>query len=366
MEEETGKEKIMKEKTKKSVSYKDAGVDIDTKGCFTSNIYSKMQTTFDGRVIENPGGFGGLFALNSRLKKYRQPVLVSSSDGVGTKLKIAFMMNKHDTIGIDLVAMCVNDVVVLGAEPLFFLDYLASSKIIPEVLHEVIDGIVEGCRQAGCSLIGGETPEMPGFYQKGEYDIAGFVVGVVEKDEIINGKNITPGDVVLGLGSNGIHSNGYSLVRKIFFEEAGMKPSRSLRKYGLKTTLGEEILKPTRIYVKAILKILNKYKNKTVIKGMAHITGGGLLENIPRILPEGCSVKMDKTRWDIPAIFKIMQDIGNINEREMFRVFNMGIGMALIVSALDVKKIMNDLNAAGESVSVIGEVTEGERSVQVI
>src|SRR4030067_930931 len=245
---------IMKEKTKKGISYKDAGVDIDTKGCFTSNIYSKMQTTFGGRVIENPGGFG----------------------------------------------------VVLGAEPLFFLDYLASSKIVPKVLHEVIDGIVEGCRHAGCSLIGGETPEMPGFYQKGEYDIAGFVVGVVEKDKIINGKNITPGDVVLGLGSNGIHSNGYSLVRKIFFDEAGMKPSRSLRKYGLKTTLGEEILKPTRIYVKSILKILNKYKNKTVIKGMAHITGGGLLENIPRILPEGCSVRINKTRWDIPAIFKIM------------------------------------------------------------
>ncbi|MCF6150330.1 MAG: phosphoribosylformylglycinamidine cyclo-ligase [Candidatus Kuenenia sp.] len=348
------------------MSYKKSGVDIDTKGCFTSNIYSKMQTTFDERVIENPGGFGGLFALNSRLKKYRQPVLVSSTDGVGTKLKIAFMMKKHDTIGIDLVAMCVNDIIVLGAEPLFFLDYLASSKIVPAVLHEVIDGIAEGCRQAGCALIGGETPEMPGFYQKGEYDIAGFVVGVVEKDKIVNGKNITPGDVVLGLGSNGIHSNGYSLVRKVFFDEAGMRPSRNLRQYGLKTTLGEELIKPTRIYVKPILKILDKYKNGSIIKGMAHITGGGLLENVPRILPEGCSVRINKTCWNIPAIFKIIQDIGNINEHEMFRVFNMGIGMVVIVSSLNSKKILNDLKDAGESVAIIGEVTEGEGIVQIV
>lgn len=355
----------MMKNSKKTLSYKKSGVDIDTKGCFTSNIYSKMQTTFDGRVIENPGGFAGLFALNSRLKKYRQPVLVSSTDGVGTKLKIAFMMKKHDTIGIDLVAMCANDIVVLGAEPLFFLDYLASSKIVPAVLHEVIDGIAEGCRQAGCALIGGETPEMPGFYQKGEYDIAGFVVGVVEKDKIINGKNIKPGDVVLGLGSNGIHSNGYSLVRKVFFDKAGMKLSRSLRQYGLKTTLGEELIKPTRIYVKPILKVLHKYKNGSVIKGMAHITGGGLLENVPRILPEGCSVRINKTGWDIPAIFEIIQDIGNINENEMFRVFNMGIGMVVIVSALNAKKILNDLRNAGESVVIIGEVTEGEKSVHI-
>ncbi|MBM4054006.1 MAG: phosphoribosylformylglycinamidine cyclo-ligase [Planctomycetes bacterium] len=356
----------MIKKSRKKLSYKKSGVDIDTKGCFTSDIYSKMQTTFDGRVIENPGGYGGLFALNSRLKKYRQPVLVSSTDGVGTKLKIAFMMKKHDTIGIDLVAMCVNDIIVLGAEPLFLLDYLASSKIVPAVLHEVIDGIVEGCRQAGCALIGGETPEMPGFYQKGEYDIAGFVVGVVEKDKIIDGKNIKPGDVVLGLGSNGIHSNGYSLVRKVFFDKAGMKPSRSLRHYGLKTTLGEELIKPTRIYVKPILKILDKYKNGGIIKGMAHITGGGLLENVPRILPEGCSVRIDKTGWNVPAIFKIIQDIGNIDEHEMFRVFNMGIGLVVIVSALNSKKILTDLKNAGESATIIGEVTEGEGIVQIV
>ena len=229
----------MKKKTTKGLSYRDAGVDIDTKGQFTTDIYSKMRTTFSPRVIENPDGFGGLFALNSHLKKYRQPVLVSSTDGVGTKLKIAFMTGKHDTIGIDLVAMCVNDIIVLGAEPLFLLDYLASSKIVPKVLHEVLDGIVEGCRQACCALIGGETPEMPGFYHEGEYDIAGFVVGAVEKDKIIDGKTIKPGDVVIGLSSSGIHSNGFSLVRKTFFDKAKMKVTQKLTKYGLNNTLGK-------------------------------------------------------------------------------------------------------------------------------
>src|SRR3990167_6357982 len=249
-------------RTIKILTYKEAGVDIDTKGQFTTDIYTKMKTTFSSRVIENPDGFGVLFALNSRFKKYSNPVLVSSTDGVGTKLKIAFMMNKHDTIGIDLVAMCVNDIIVLGAEPLFLLDYLASSRIVPEVLREVLDGIVEGCRQAGCALIGGETPEMPGFYKEGEYDIAGFVVGVVEKDKIVSGSTIRPGDVVIGLSSKGIHSNGFSLVRKVFFDTAKMKVTQRLNKYGLETTLGEELLKPTRIYVEPILKILNKHKKK--------------------------------------------------------------------------------------------------------
>jgi phosphoribosylformylglycinamidine cyclo-ligase len=356
----------MTKKTKKGLSYRDAGVDIDTKGQFTTDIYSKMQTTFGRRVIENPDGFGGLFALNSSLKKYRQPVLVSSTDGVGTKLKIAFMMNKHDTIGIDLVAMCANDIIVLGAEPLFLLDYLASSKIVPKVLHEVLDGIVDGCRQAGCALIGGETPEMPGFYHEGEYDIAGFVVGVVEKDKIITGKTIKPGDRVIGLRSSGIHSNGFSLVRKVFFDKAKMKITQKLSKYGLNTSLGEELIRPTKIYVKSILKVLNKHETKKIVKGMAHITGGGLLENIPRILPEGCAVQLERDRWDAPGIFKIIQDVGNINDQEMFHVFNMGIGMVLIVSKSDVETVLNDLRHAKEPGIVIGEVTRGDRIVHIV
>ncbi|MCF6158672.1 MAG: phosphoribosylformylglycinamidine cyclo-ligase [wastewater metagenome] len=348
------------------LTYKNAGVDIDIKGRFTANIYSKMQTTFGPRVIENPDGFGGLFALNSRIKKYRQPVLVSSTDGVGTKLKIAFMMNKHDTIGIDLVAMCVNDIVVLGAEPLFLLDYLASSKIVSKVLHEVLDGIVTGCRQAGCALIGGETPEMPGFYHEGEYDIAGFVVGAVEKDRIINGKTIKPGNVVIGLSSSGIHSNGFSLVRKVFFDMARMKVTQRLTKYGLPGTLGEQLLQPTRIYVKPILNILNKYRTKKVIKGMAHITGGALIENIPRILPDGCAVRLERKRWAVPRIFEIIQELGDIQDDEMFRVFNMGIGMVLIVAKADAEKLLQDLNSVHEPGIIIGEVVKGNKIVHVV
>lgn len=350
----------------KKLTYKDAGVDIHTKGRFTKDIYSKMQTSFSPRVIENPGGFGGLFALNSRTKKYRQPILVSSTDGVGTKLKIAFMMNKHNTIGIDLVAMCVNDIVVLGAEPLFFLDYLASSKLMPKVLHEVLDGIVEGCHRAGCALTGGETPEMPGFYHEGEYDIAGFVVGVVEKDRIINGKVIKPGDVVIGLSSSGIHSNGFSLVRKVFFDKVGMKVTQKLTRYGLNTTVGEELLEPTKIYAKPILAILNKHKTKKVIKGMAHITGGGLLENIPRILPNNCAVKLERARWDTPKIFHIIQNLGNIKDKEMFRVFNMGIGMVLIVSKPHVEIVLHDLEKSKQPGIVIGEVVKGDQVVHVV
>jgi phosphoribosylformylglycinamidine cyclo-ligase len=356
----------MKKKTKKGLSYRDAGVDINVKGQFTTDIYSKMQTTFGARVIENPDGFGGLFALNSRMKKYRNPVLVSSTDGVGTKLKIAFMTNKHDTIGIDLVAMCVNDIIVLGAEPLFLLDYLASSRIVPKVMHEVLDGIVDGCRQAGCALLGGETPEMPGFYHVDEYDIAGFVVGVVEKDRIIDGKTIKPGDVVVGLSSSGIHSNGFSLVRKVFFETAKMKVNQKLSKYGLSTTVGEELLRPTKIYVQPILKVLHKHKTKNIIKGMAHITGGALLENIPRILPEGCAVRLESTQWHVPDIFHIIQELGNIRDEEMFHVFNMGIGMVLIVSKSNVDTVLKDLKHVQEPGVIIGEVVKGNKTVQII
>ena len=276
------------------------------------------------------------------------------------------MTNKHDTIGIDLVAMCVNDIIVLGAEPLFLLDYLASSRIVPKVMHEVLDGIVDGCRQAGCALLGGETPEMPGFYHEDEYDIAGFVVGVVEKDRIIDGKTIKPGDVVIGLSSSGIHSNGFSLVRKVFFETAKMKVNHKLSKYGLSTTVGEELLRPTRIYVQPILKILHKHKTKNIIKGMAHITGGALLENIPRILPEGCAVRLESAQWHVPEIFHIMQELGNIKDEEMFHVFNMGIGMVLIVSKSNVDTVLKDLKHAQEPGVIIGEVVKGNKTVQII
>lgn len=358
-------DKPMTKKTTKGLSYKDAGVDVNVKGQFTDDIYSKMQTTFGPRVIENPDGFGGLFALHSRLNKYRQPVLVSSTDGVGTKLKVAFMTGRHDTIGIDLVAMCVNDIVVLGAEPLFLLDYLASSKIMPKVLHGVLDGIVAGCRQAGCALIGGETPEMPGFYHEGEYDIAGFVVGVVEKNKIINGSAIKPGDVVIGLRSSGIHSNGFSLVRKVFFDKAKMQVTRKLTKYRLDATLGEALLTPTKIYVKPLLKVLQKHKSKNIIKGMAHITGGGLYDNIPRILPDGCAVQLQRELWEIPRIFNIIQDIGDVEDTEMFHVFNMGIGMALIVARQDAKTVLRDLKMAEEPGVVIGEVVKGNKIVHI-
>lgn len=350
------------------VTYKDAGVDIEKKGDFTNDIYHQLRRTFSPRVIENPGGFAGLFSLNysSKLfaKKYKHPVLVASTDGVGTKLKIAFMMDRHDTIGIDLVAMCVNDLLVMGAEPLFFLDYLASSKMVPGVLKEVVRGIATGCCEAGCSLIGGETPELPGFYNKGEYDLAGFSVGVVEKNRIVNGRKIGPDDVVIGLRSNGIHSNGYSLVRKVIFDEANLDVKSTVD--GIDGTIGDELLKPTKIYVKPIRSLLRKYKRKKVVKGMAHITGGGLVDNIPRILPQGCSVRINKGTWPVPEIFGVIQEMGNVVENEMYHVFNMGIGFVLIVSKYFVSSILKKLNRMKEDAFVIGKVIKGSGKVEIV
>lgn len=350
-----------------SITYKDAGVDVPTKEKFTEDIYSDMRKTFSPRVIELPGGFGGLFALNyeNRLfKRYRQPVLVASTDGVGTKLKVAFMMDRHDTVGIDLVAMCVNDILVLGAEPLFFLDYMASSKIVPSRLHEVIKGMVEGCREAGCALIGGETPEMPGFYQNDEYDIAGFSVGVVEKKKIILGRDIVPGDLVLGIRSSGLHSNGFSLVRRVFFQEAKWTVDRWVDELG--TTLGQELIRPTRIYVKAIREVLAHYKVKNIVKGIAHITGGGMHGNIPRILPQGCSVRIEKKSWTPQPIFGLIQELGRIPEEEMFRVFNMGIGMVLIVKDYYAASIIRMLGDAAEEALIIGRVIRGKGEVEIV
>jgi phosphoribosylformylglycinamidine cyclo-ligase len=349
-------------------SYKDAGVDIEAKGKFTTDIYQQLHRTFGPRVIENRGGFAGLFSLNydSKLfsKNYRHPVLVASTDGVGTKLKIAFMMNRHDTIGIDLVAMCVNDILVLGAEPVFFLDYMASSKMIPGKMKEVLHGIANGCCEAECALLGGETPEMPGFYHDGEYDLAGFAVGIVEKKKIINGKGIGAGDVVIGLKSNGLHSNGFSLVRKVLFDKAKLDVNSKIK--AINGTIGDELLKPTRIYVKPIRTLLRHYRLKKVVKGMAHITGGGLVENIPRVLPEGCSVRLKKGAWPVPEIFRVIQKKGKIEEDEMYNVLNMGIGMVLIVSKYYASSIMNKLKQLKEDSFIIGKVIKGNKKVEIV
>ncbi len=348
-------------------SYKDAGVDIEAKGKFTTDIYQQLRRTFGPRVIENPGGFAGLFSLNydSKLfsKNYRHPVLVASTDGVGTKLKIAFMMDRHDTIGIDLVAMCVNDILVLGAEPVFFLDYMASSRMIPGKMKEVLHGIANGCCEAECALLGGETPEMPGFYHDGEYDLAGFAVGIVEKKRIINGRGICAGDIVIGLKSSGLHSNGFSLVRKVLFEKAKLDINSKVK--AINGTIGDELLKPTRIYVKPVRALLLHYRFKKVIKGMAHITGGGLIENIPRVLPEGCSVRIKKGTWPVPEIFKVIQKKGKIEEDEMYKVLNMGIGMVLIVSKYYASSIMKKLKHLKEEPFVIGKVIKGNRKVEI-
>ena len=349
-------------------SYKDAGVDIEAKGKFTTDIYQELRRTFGPRVIENPGGFAGLFSLNydSKLfsKNYRHPVLVASTDGVGTKLKIAFMMDRHDTIGIDLVAMCVNDILVLGAEPVFFLDYMASSRMIPGKMKEVLHGIANGCCEAECALLGGETPEMPGFYHDGEYDLAGFAVGIVERKKIINGKDIGAGDVVIGLKSSGLHSNGFSLVRKVLFDKAKLDINSKVK--AINGTIGDELLKPTKIYVKPIRTLLRHYRLKKVIKGMAHITGGGLVENIPRVLPEGCSVRIKKDSWPVPEIFRVIQERGKIEEDEMYNVLNMGIGMVLIVSKYYAFSIMKKLKRMNGDSFIIGKVIKGNKKVEIV
>ena len=333
------------------LTYRDSGVDIDAGNQFVENIKKSVQSTYIDGVLGDIGGFGGLFEL----AKYKNPVLVSGTDGVGTKLKIAFMVDKHDTIGIDAVAMCVNDIAVLGAKPLFFLDYLATGRLDPKVSPDIVSGIAEGCRQAGCALIGGETAEMPGFYQVGEYDIAGFSVGIVEKDEIINGSTTKEGDIIIGLPSSGIHSNGYSLVRKLFFEKLSWTVDTYVDELGKK--LGEELITPTRIYVKTVLSL----KEKVNIKGMVHVTGGGFIENIPRVLPENLDAIIDINSYDVPAIFKLMQKHGNIDTHEMYKTFNMGIGYIFIISKNEKDKAIETLKELGEEPVILGDVVEGTR-----
>ncbi|MCC6543048.1 MAG: phosphoribosylformylglycinamidine cyclo-ligase [Nitrospirae bacterium] len=337
------------------LTYKQAGVDIDAGNEFVRLIKPLTEATKRQGVLGSIGGFGGLFQLDT--KKYKDPVLVSGTDGVGTKLKLAFMMNKHDTIGIDLVAMCVNDIVVCGAEPLFFLDYLATGKLVPAMMVDVMKGISEGCRSAGCALIGGETAEMPAMYQDSEYDLAGFSVGVVERDRIIDGSRVRPGDKIIGLASSGLHSNGYSLARKVVFDKMGFKVTDTMDI--LSKTIGEELLTPTRIYVKTVLHIINNFD----VKGVAHITGGGLTENIPRVLPEGAEAVLYPGRWNAQAIFYLIEKWGNIERDEMYRDFNMGIGMVMILPDEQVEDSLKELERCGEEPYIIGEITEGSRKV---
>ncbi len=330
------------------ITYKDAGVDIESGNQFVKMIKPLVKATFRPEVIADIGGFGGLFSLNT--SKYKNPVLVSGTDGVGTKLKIAFQADRHDTIGIDLVAMCVNDIVVQGAEPLFFLDYFATAKLDPERGAQVVKGIAEGCSIAGCALIGGETAEMPGFYSFGEYDLAGFAVGVVDRDNLIDGSSITVGNKLIGIASSGLHSNGYSLARKVIFDKLGLSVRDEMP--GLGKTVAEELLTPTRIYVKTILNLLRDFR----INGIAHIIGGGLLENVPRILPNGCKAIISKNSWVMGDIFSIIQSAGNIDEAEMYRTFNCGIGMVLVVPENEAEEVLIRLSGLNERAFVIGEV----------
>jgi phosphoribosylformylglycinamidine cyclo-ligase len=334
------------------LTYREAGVDISAGNQAVDLIKQRVKATWRPEVLADIGGFGGLFALNT--EKYREPVLVSGTDGVGTKLRVAHLLNQHDTIGIDAVAMCVNDIIVNGAEPLFFLDYLAVGKLQPEIVDLIVGGVAEGCRQAGCALIGGETAEMPGFYADGEYDIAGFVVGVVERSQIIDGSGIKAGDCIIGLASSGLHSNGYSLARKVLLETADLGLQAFMPELG--KTVGEELLVPTRIYVQIVMDLLKHYP----IKGMAHITGGGLLENVPRILPSGLRARFQEGSWPIPPVFTLIQERGPVAKLEMYRTFNMGLGMVLVVSSERAEKIIAYLQDQGELAYLVGQVANSE------
>lgn len=340
----------------KKLTYRDAGVDIDAGNLSVKLIKDSVKATYRPEVLGDLGGFGGLFAMST---KYKEPVLVSGTDGVGTKLRLAFILDKHDTIGQDAVAMCVNDILVQGAEPLFFLDYLAVGKLEPEQVADVVKGVANACKESGCALIGGETAEMAGFYAEGEYDIAGFAVGAVEKSKIITSEKVKAGDVILGLPSSGVHSNGYSLVRKIAFDVKGFKGDEYIDELG--KTIGEELLTPTRLYPKSCLPLIEKFD----IHGMVHVTGGGYYENIPRALPEDMGAEIDATSWPVPPIFNLLKEWGNVDWHEMYRTFNMGIGMIIIASADEAEKIKADLQARNEAVYEIGKVTQGSHEVIV-
>jgi phosphoribosylformylglycinamidine cyclo-ligase len=342
----------------KKFSYKDAGIDIEKGNAFIQAIKPIVESTFRPEVLTKIGGFTGCVSLN--LERYKRPILVSSTDGVGTKLKIAFIMDRHDTIGIDLVAMCVNDIIVGGAKPIFLLDYLATSQLDPEKATKVVSGIVKGCIEAECSLIGGETAELPGFYKEGEYDLAGFALGIVENAQLIDGSTVTVGDKLIGIASSGLHSNGYALVRKVLLDHHKMDIGEKVEEIG--EVLGEELLRPTKIYVKTILNLVRDFN----IGGIAHITGGGITGNLPRVISKGCKAIIRKGTWEIPPIFSFIKEKGNIPEDEMFRTFNNGIGMILIVKAKENKDILERLNSLGEKSFIIGEIVKADKEEEPI
>lgn len=347
------------------MTYKEAGVDLDVYNQAMERLPRLLIRTYSPRVIPLEDGFAGLFQLDftSRLfaRNYRDPVLVACTDGVGTKLKVAGMMGRHNTVGIDLVAMCVNDALCCGAEPLFFLDYVAMSRDDPDRLEQIVEGISDGCVQADCALLGGETAILPDFYAPGDYDLAGFCVGVVERRNLIDGRAIHPGDLVIGLASSGLHSNGYSLVRKVVFEQAGLRVTDHVEALG--RTVGEALLEPTRIYAHAVRHISAHYRVKNVVHGIAHITGGGLRENILRILPQNVQVVLDRDLWPVPPVFSWVQQLGQIDQEEMERVFNMGLGMVLLVSPYYAESIRHQAAQWGTASWIVGQVIEGPREV---
>jgi phosphoribosylformylglycinamidine cyclo-ligase len=339
--------------------YRRAGVDIDAGNETVRRIRAAARSTYTKGVLSDIGSFGGLFHLD--IGRYRDPVLVSSADGVGTKLKVAFLTDRHDTVGADLVNHCVNDILVQGADPLFFLDYLATGRLVPAVAEQIVTGIARGCRENGCALIGGETAEMPGFYGDGEYDVAGFIVGVVDRSRVIDGRAIGPGDAIIGLRSAGLHTNGYSLARRIFFDLLGLNVDAFVPELG--AAVGEALLAPHRSYLGATRTI----REAQLVKGMAHITGGGLTENLPRMFPPGCAASLDRSTWAVPPLFEFLQARGHVDIDEMFRTFNMGIGLAVVCAHADVPRALELLKAAGEpDALVIGQVEKGERTVHYL
>jgi len=339
-------------------TYADAGVSIDAGNEAVMRMKQHIRSTFTPSVLADVGSFGAMFALDKNAVS--EPVLVSSIDGVGTKLKIAFAMDRHDTIGRDLVYHCVNDILVQGARPLFFLDYFGTGKLSPHVASEVVKGLAEGCRNVGCALVGGETAEMPGMYQEGEYDLAGCIVGLVERGKILDGSRVAPGDTLIGLASDGLHTNGYSLARHILFDLAGLTVDRFVPELG--RTLGEELLAPHRCYIGAVLPLLEEFD----VHAIAHITGGGIHDNLPRVLPADCQAFVERRTWTPAPIFPLIQDLGNVPDAEMFRTFNMGIGMILVVSAEQAADIVERLIESGENAAVIGHIARGSNEVQVI
>lgn len=340
------------------LTYKQSGVDIDEGNRAVDLIKGKIKTTYDNNVIGDLGNFSGLYSLKD-FTNMTEPVLLSSTDGVGTKLKLAQMIDKHDTVGIDLVAMCVNDLICQGARPLFFLDYIATGKLVAEQVEQIVSGIVDGCKMAGCALVGGETAEMPGMYSEDEYDLAGFSVGIADREKIVSGKDVKVGDTLIGISSSGIHSNGFSFIRKIFLDTYGYKLDQYIEELGM--TLGEALLTPTKIYVKLVLDLLSKYD----IKAIAHITGGGVIENITRVIPKGLGIDIEKNSWEKPAIFKMIENFNSIDERELHKSFNMGVGLVLIVDNEKAKEITKYINTTEKNAYIIGKVVDTHEGVKL-